>query len=89
MCTRGQLKRNRTPQNRRVADQSLYSGRTINPLRRMFRRKRYADKKNLSVFKRFGKKDISEMPMSAAARRADRMQQTANNQRRSLLLGGE
>ena len=79
MCTRGQLKRDRKPRRKLVS-----SG-----LRKIYQVEKFANKRNMSVFKRFGKKDISEMPMSAAARRADRMQQTANNQRRSLLLGGE
>ena len=79
MCTRGQLKRDRKPRRKLVST----------GLRRIVAMEKYANKRNMSVFKRFGKKDISEMPMSAAARRATKMQQTANNQRRSLLLGGE
>ena len=57
MCTRGQLKRDGSSGRKAVR-----TGRALNPLRRIFRKAKYADKKNLSVFKRFGKTDISEMP---------------------------
>ncbi len=58
MCTRGQLKRDRKPRRKLVS-----SG-----LRKIFQTQRYADKKNISVFKRLGKKDISEMPTQQNSR---------------------
>tara|TARA_A100001201_G_scaffold141434_1_gene136888 strand:- start:532 stop:756 length:225 start_codon:yes stop_codon:yes gene_type:complete len=54
-------------------------------LKRIVAMEKFANERGTSVFKQ----NTAEMPMSAAARRANRMQQTANNQRRSLLLGGE